>query len=106
MVKMRFNCKDIFDCSVVYSEASDEMISLCKEMKAISNDLEAIWLGEDSQAYISKYNNYIDYLNNISTYLINKSNLLNKASNLHGDVDNELCEQFKRSKIDEQKDRY
>lgn len=105
MVKMKFNSKNIYDSAVFYNQCSEELISLCEQMKGVSSEIGQAWQGSDSEIYISKYNNYIEYLKNVSTFLTNKSLLLTKASRLHNEVDNELCEQFKRSKVDEPNNR-
>lgn len=106
MSKLKFNNKKIYDSALFYKECSLQLDNIRKRMQEISNEIGDSWKGADSEIYISQYNNYINYLKNVSVFLENKSELLSKASNLHNDIDNELCEQFKRSNIDEQDDRY
>ena len=101
MSRMKFNCKNIYSGAVFYDEYAEEFSELRERMMELSKEIEAAWQGEDSKIYLNKYNNYIEYLKSVTIFLENKSKLLKNAAIIHNDIDNELCEQFKRSKFDE-----
>lgn len=102
MIKMKFNCSNIYKSAILYEKYAKEFQDLRDRMIALSNEIAIAWQGDDSKTYLYKYNNYIEYLKTINIFLENKALLLKKASNIHNTIDNEMCEQFKRSKFDEE----
>ena len=91
----------IYDCGTNYINYSSSIKNISSQMKELSLKIKEGWSGNDSEIFLSKYNNYIEFIDSVSSFLDNRAEFLKKNATLHSDVDNELYNQIKGSTMNE-----
>lgn len=99
--RLKINCKKVYKTAMEFDEINESYKNLLDKMKAVSNEIEEAWQGNDYQTFKNKFDNYIDSLNDVTIFFTNKSSAMKNTALKHGRLDNELKERIERSIINE-----
>ncbi len=87
---LRVKYDSLSDAGKYFVKKSDELETLVKEMKTLTNELKAYWDGNDYNVFLNRYNNRLKEVTATSIELNALGNALNKVSDLYSGIDSDF----------------
>ena len=100
--RIKINCKKVYDNGNLYEKSREEIISIQKNLNAISEEIRKIWGGADGNNFAVSLNKHIKNFDAVVNFLGFNGDLLKKNALTHNNIDNTFITKVERSELDEQ----
>lgn len=82
-MKINVNIQMVYQEAVVLKQKAESYDRIIKTMSARMHEMQNIWIGEDNQAFIQKFDELVPQLNKMTQVIEEASNYLQKSANAY-----------------------